>query len=174
MAFKEIFDQRNIENANRAEFNGWTGIIILLCDKNIYIINAGSSRCLVLDKEGKIINKAKDHILNAPDEKRGLNWPEASMKMKKRKRVKMSLKLNFWIDKGFENWEFKGYKWIDQKDQEISVEPNIIEVPSKDAQYSIMGSHGMLEGDIEDNGNDDILICINLLIRFFYCLLLQY
>lgn len=38
------------------------------------------------------------------------------------------------------------------KDQEISVEPDIIEVPLKDAQYLIMGSHGMFEDN--DNGGD--------------------
>ena len=34
MAFNEVFDPRNIENANIAEFTGATGIIIFICDKN--------------------------------------------------------------------------------------------------------------------------------------------
>ena len=59
--------------------------------------------------------------------------------------------------RGFGDWEFKGNEWIDQKDQEISVEPDIIEVLLKEEQYLIMGSHGMFEENTEDNGNDDII-----------------
>ena len=57
MAFNEVFDPRNIKNANIAEFTGSTGITIFICDKNIYIANTGNSRCLVLDKKGKFINR---------------------------------------------------------------------------------------------------------------------
>ena len=70
MAFNEIFEPRNIENANIADFSGSTGIIILLGNKNIYIANAGNSRCLVINKEGAIINKTKDHTMNDPEEKK--------------------------------------------------------------------------------------------------------
>ena len=73
MAFNEVFDPRNIENANIAEFTGATGIIIFLGDKNVYIANAGNSRCLVINKEGTLINKTKDHTMNDPEEKKELN-----------------------------------------------------------------------------------------------------
>jgi len=70
MAFNKVFDPRNIENVNIAEFTGSKGIIIFICDKNIYIANAGNSRFLVLNKEGKIINKTKDYAMNDPEEKK--------------------------------------------------------------------------------------------------------
>ena len=70
MAFNEVFDPRNIENANIAEFTGATGIILFLGDKNIYIANAGNSRCLVINKDGVMINKTKDHTMNDPEEKK--------------------------------------------------------------------------------------------------------
>ena len=56
MAFNEVFDPRNIENANIAEFTGATGMIIAICYRNILVANAGNSRCLILNKEGKILN----------------------------------------------------------------------------------------------------------------------
>ena len=45
--------------------------------------------------------------------------------------------------------EFKGNEWIEQKDQEISVEPDILLVPYDEAKYIIIGSHGMFEGEDE-------------------------
>ena len=70
MAFNEVFDQRNIENANIADFTGATGIVLFLGDKNIYIANAGNSRCLVINKDGVLIKNTKDHTINDPEEKK--------------------------------------------------------------------------------------------------------
>ena len=153
MAFNEVFDPRNIENANIAEFTGATGIIIFICDKNIYIANAGNSRCLVIDKDGAIINKTKDHTMNDPDEKKRVELARSFNEEEEKKKAENDVQTEF-LDstRGFGDWEFKGNEWIDQKDQEISVEPDIIEVPLKDAQYLIMGSHGMFEDN--DNGGD--------------------
>ena len=153
MAFNEVFDPRNIENANIAEFTGATGIIIFICDKNIYIANAGNSRCLVINKDGAIINKTKDHTMNDPDEKKRVELARSFNEEEEKKKAENDVQTEF-LDstRGFGDWEFKGNEWIDQKDQEISVEPDIIEVPLKDAQYLIMGSHGMFEDN--DNGGD--------------------
>ena len=155
MAFNEVFDPRNIENANIAEFTGATGIILFLGDKNIYIANAGNSRCLVLDKEGKIIKNTKDHTMNDPEEKKRVELARSFNEEEEKKKNEEQGHTEY-LDstRGFGDWEFKGNEWIDQKDQEVSVEPEIYEVPIKDAQYLILGSHGMFES-INDNENDD-------------------
>lgn len=71
ITFNEVLDPRNIENANIADFTGSSGIIILICDnKNLFIANAGNSRCLVVNKEGVIINKTKDHTMDNTEEKK--------------------------------------------------------------------------------------------------------
>lgn len=95
MAFNEVFDPRNIENANIAEFTGATGIIIFICDKNIYIANAGNSRCLVIDKDGAIINKTKDHTMNDPDEKKRVELARSFNEEEEKRKLKMMYKLNF-------------------------------------------------------------------------------
>ena len=59
--------------------------------------------------------------------------------------------------RSFGDWEFKGNGWIDQKDQEVSVEPEILEIPINNVQYLIIGSHGMFESNINDNENDDTI-----------------
>ena len=72
MAFNEVFDPRNIEGANIAEFTGSTGIIILLTDKYAYVAYAGNSRCLSIDKEGRLINDkcTIDHTMKVEEEKK--------------------------------------------------------------------------------------------------------
>ena len=158
MAFNEVFDPRNIENANIAEFTGATGIILFLGDKNIYIANAGNSRCLVLDKEGKIVNSTKDHTMNVPEEKKRVELARSFNEEEEKKKGEEQGHAEY-LDstRGFGDWEFKGNEWIDQKDQEVSVEPDILEVPMDNAQYLIMGSHGMFESGTNDNENDDFV-----------------
>ena len=70
MAFNEVFDPRNIENANIAEFTGATGMIIAVCYNQILIAFAGNSRCLILDDKGKVIKSTKDHTMKDENEKK--------------------------------------------------------------------------------------------------------
>ena len=165
MAFNEIFDPRNIENANIAEFTGATGIIIFISEnKNILIANAGNSRCLVLDKEGKIINKTKDHTMNDEEEKKRVELARSFNEEEEKKKGEEKEQAEY-LDstRGFGDWEFKGNAWIDQKDQEVSVEPEFLEVSPENAAYLIVGSHGIFEC-----GNDQNDEVINEQIRSFF------
>ena len=166
MAFNEVFDPRNIENANIAEFTGATGIILFLGDKNIYIANAGNSRCLVINKDGVMINKTKDHTMNDPEEKKRVELARSFNEEEEKKKGEEQGHAEY-LDstRGFGDWEFKGNEWIDQKDQEVSVEPEILEVPLDDVQYLILGSHGMFESGSNDEDNDD---AVNEKVRKFF------
>ena len=156
MAFNEVFDPRNIENANIAEFTGATGIIIAVCYKEILIAYAGNSRCLILDKDGKIINQTKDHTLLSENEKKRVDLARSFNDDEEEKKKGEDENIEF-LDstRGFGDLEFKGNEWIEQKDQEISVEPEIVFVPYNNAKYIIFGSHGMFEGD-DNKINDEI------------------
>ena len=156
MAFNEVFDPRNIENANIAEFTGATGMIIAVCYKEILIAYAGNSRCLILDKDGKIINQTKDHTLVSENEKKRVDLARSFNDDEEEKKKGEDENIEF-LDstRGFGDLEFKGNEWIEQKDQEISVEPEIVFVPYNNAKYIIFGSHGMFEGD-DNKINDEI------------------
>ena len=156
MAFNEVFDPRNIENANIAEFTGATGMIIAVCYKEILIAFAGNSRCLILDKDGKIINQTKDHTLLSENEKKRVDLARSFNDDEEEKKKGEDENIEF-LDstRGFGDLEFKGNEWIEQKDQEISVEPEIVFVPYNNAKYIIFGSHGMFEGD-DNKINDEI------------------
>ena len=153
MAFNEILSPRNLQNSNVSDFTSSTGIVILIVDNiNIFIANAGNSRCLLINKEGNIINKTKEHTMNNLEEKkrveliRSLNEGEV-----KNENIKQVEYLE--TTRGFGDFQFKGNEWIDHEDQEISAKPDIIEVCLKDIQYIILGSHGMFEGEENDVNN---------------------
>ena len=156
MAFNEVFDPRNIENANIAEFTGATGMIIAVCYKEILIAYAGNSRCLILNKDGKIINQTKDHTLLSENEKKRVDLARSFNDDEEEKKKGEDENIEF-LDstRGFGDLEFKGNEWIEQKDQEISVEPEIVFEPYNNAKYIIFGSHGMFEGD-DNKINDEI------------------
>jgi len=157
ITFNEVLDPRNIENANVADFTGSSGIIILICDsKNLFIANAGNSRCLILNKEGVIINKTKDHSMDNSEEKKRVNLARSLNEEEDNIRFEKGIQEEYLeITKGFGFMEFKGNEWMDQRDQEVSADPDIIEVPLKEIQYIIIGSHGIFEGNPHDNNNED-------------------
>ena len=150
MAFNEVFDPRNIENANIAEFTGATGIIIAVCYKNILVANAGNSRCLILKKDGSLLKSTKDHTLKDENEKKRVDLARSFNDEEEEKKKGEDEQIEY-LDstRGFGDLEFKGNEWIEQKDQEISVEPDILLVPYDEAKYIIIGSHGMFEGEDE-------------------------
>ena len=156
MAFNEVFDPRNIENANIAEFTGATGMIIAVCYRDILIAYAGNSRCLILDKDGNIINQTKDHTLKIESEKKRVDLARSFNDEDEEKKKGEEEHMEY-LDstRGFGDLEFKGNEWIEQKDQEVSVEPEIIFVPYEKAKYIIFGSHGMFEGE-DDNINKEV------------------
>ena len=157
ITFNEVLDPRNIENANIADFTGSSGIIILICDnKNLFIANAGNSRCLVVNKEGVIINKTKDHTMDNSEEKKRVDLARSlNEEEEENSGFEKDLQAEYLeITKGFGFLEFKGNEWMDQRDQEVSADPDIIEVPLKEIQYIIIGSHGIF-GETNDNNNED-------------------
>ena len=157
MAFNEVFDPRNIENANIAEFTGATGMIIAVCFRDILVANAGNSRCLILDQEGNIINNSKDHTMKDENEKKRVDLARSFNDEEEEKKKGEDEHIEY-LDstRGFGDLEFKGNEWIEQKDQEISVEPEILLVPYDKAKYIIFGSHGMFEGEDEKKVNEEI------------------
>ena len=157
IAFNEVLDPRNLQNSNVADFTGSTGIIILIGDnKNIFIANAGNSKCLLINKEGNIINKTKEHTMNDSKEEKRVElarslYEEEVKRNNENENIKQVEYLE--ITRGFGDFQFKGNEWIDQGDQEKSVNPDILEVSLKDIQYIILGNHGMFEGENDDVNN---------------------
>ena len=114
MAFNEVFDPRNIENANIAEFTGATGMILAICYKDILIAYAGNSRCLILDAEGKIINQTTDHTIKSANEKKRVDLARSFNDEDEEKKKGEDEHMEY-LDstRGFGDLEFKGNEWIE-------------------------------------------------------------
>lgn len=153
MEFNQIFNPRNIENINIAEYSGSSGMIILFSDDTIYIASVGNSRCLLFDKEGNYIESTRIHTMKEKDEKKRVDIIRTFNKEIKKSKNKGS-GIDQYIDctRGFGDWELKQNPWIGQEEQEISVDPDIFEKNINDIGYIIFGSNGMFDRDeINDN-----------------------
>jgi hypothetical protein len=93
--------------------------------------------------------------MNDPEEKKRVELARSFNEDEEKKKGEDGQAEYLESTRGFGDWEFKGNEWIDQKDQEVSVEPEILEVPIINVQYLIIGSHGMFENN--ENENDEVI-----------------
>ena len=63
--FLEIFEPRNLEGVNIAEFCGSSGIVVLITEKSVFIANAGNSKCIPINTKNEIIKDKinEEHII---------------------------------------------------------------------------------------------------------------
>ena len=156
-AFKNLFDPRNLEDCNVAYFCGSTACVVLFGENDIYIANAGDSRCLLIKNNGEIIIKSTDHKCNNPDEKKRIEQAEGFIEGG---RLKGCLD----VSRGFGDLEYKNNEWLRPEDQMITANPEIICFPTKDVDYVIIGCDGFFEPSNDDSINSKIakIICEEL------------
>jgi protein phosphatase 1G len=56
-AFLELFEPRNLDKINIAEFCGSSGIVILITEKTAFIANLGNSKCIPINNKNEIIKE---------------------------------------------------------------------------------------------------------------------
>ena len=152
--FLEIFEPRNLEGVNIAEFCGSCGIIILITEKNVYIANAGNSKCIPINTKNEIIKDKlnKEHTVNDENEIKRLkmiygvtdteNGNDNTNEIKEKKEFNPINYCPLVTTRGFGDLQYKDNKLINIEDQYISVYPDIIEIPLEDLSYLIIGNYG--------------------------------
>ena len=152
--FLEIFEPRNLENVNIAEFCGSCGIIILITEKNAYIANAGNSKCIPVNTKNEIIKEKinKEHIVSDANEIKRLkmaygfiedeNEEDYDNEDRNTKEFNPFDYCPLITTRGFGDLQYKDNKLINIEDQYISVNPEIIEIPIEDLNYLIIGNYG--------------------------------
>ena len=148
-AFKNLFDPRNLEDCNVAYFCGSTACVVLFGENDIFIANAGDSRCILLDKDGIVRNKTTDHKCTNQEEKKRIEQAEGFIEGN---RIKGCLD----VTRGFGDLEYKTNEWLRPEDQMITANPEIISVPTKDVDYVVLGCDGFFEPINEDSNNGKI------------------
>ena len=147
--FTNLFNPRNLQEINISYLCGSTACIILITEEEIYISNSGDSRCLILNKLGKIIYKTTDHKCTNIEEKKRIEQAEGFLESN---RIKGSLD----VSRGFGDLEHKQCKWLKQEDQVITSNPDIKNMKLSDVYYCIIGCDGFFDPTNKDEVNDKI------------------
>ena len=136
--FLDIFEPRNLEGVNIAEFCGSCGIIILITEKNVYIANAGNSKCIPINTKNVIIKDKinKEHTVNDENEIKRLKMTygiidtedenDYTNEIKEKKEFNPANYCPLVTTRGFGDLQYKDNKLINIEDQYILVNPDII------------------------------------------------
>ena len=152
--FLELFNPRNLEGVNIAEFCGSCGIVVLITEKKVFIANAGNSKCIPVNIKNEIIKDKinTEHTLDNENEIKRLSrifGYEISDTSNNKDKLKNDFYLN--ITRGFGNLQYKDNKLINLEDQCISVKPDIIEISIEELNYLIIGNNGCFGGNNDEN-----------------------
>ena len=152
--FLELFNPRNLEGVNIAEFCGSCGIVVLITEKKIFIANAGNSKCIPVNIKNEIIKDKIniEHTLDNENEIKRLSrifGYEISDTSNNKDKLKNDFYLN--ITRGFGNLQYKDNKLINLEDECISVKPDIIEISIEELNYLIIGNNGCFSGNNDEN-----------------------
>ena len=152
--FLELFNPRNLEGVNIAEFCGSCGIVVLITEKKVFIANAGNSKCIPVNIKNEIIKDKIniEHTLDNENEIKRLSrifGYEISDASNNKDKLKNDFYLN--ITRGFGNLQYKDNKLINLEDQCISVKPDIIEISIEELNYLIIGNNGCFSGNNDEN-----------------------
>lgn len=174
--FLELFNPRNLEGANIAEFCGSCGIIVLVTEKNVYIANSGNSKCIPINIKNEIMKDKinKEHIITDQNEINRLKLAYGFVEEENdnifdnnETNEKIKFKpINYCpliITRGFGDLIYKDIKLIKQEDQYISVNPDIIEVPIDELGYMIIGNNEVFDETIDNNKDNNYNI-----VKFFF------
>ena len=144
--FMDLFNARNIDTIKIAEFVGASGIVLCMTDNSTFIACAGSSRCIIFDKNYNICEKKiflHQKVKNIEEKKRIENACDFSHENKKSVLNKIE------YSRGFGYFNYKSNKYLSGNEQAIIATPEIIEIENKETGLVIIGNIGFFElGDI--------------------------
>ena len=147
--FLELFEPRNLDNVNIAEFCGSSGIVVLIIEKIAFIANLGSSKCIPFNNKNEIMKDkiTKEHTINDEKEIIRLNekygWGNIDDdKIKDKVKEKYINNFPLITTRGFGDLQYKNNKIINLEGQYISNKPDIIDIPIEELNFLIIGNYG--------------------------------
>ena len=161
--FLELFEPRNLEGVNIAEFCGSSGIVILITDKKVFVANIGNSKCVPINNKNEIMKEKinREHMVNDEYEIKRLKDKfgysindilnaNTNDKMKDKIKDNFINNLPLATTRGFGDLQYKESKIMNFGCQYISNKPDIIEISIEELKYLIIGNYGCFN----DNDND--------------------
>ena len=149
--FLEIFNPRNLEGVNIAEFCGSCGLVILITEKKVFIANAGNSKCIPVNNKNEIILDKinREHTIKDEYEIDRLNkiFGYNNSDNEENNKDKFLNEFPLLVTRGFGDLCHKDNKLINLEDQYISIIPDIIEIPIENLKYLIIGNNDCFSDD---------------------------
>ena len=146
--FLELFEPRNLDNVNIAEFCGSSGIVVLIIEKIAFIANLGNSKCIPFNNKNEIMKDkiTKEHTINDEKEIIRLNekygWGNIDDdKIKDKVKEKYINNFPLITTRGFGDLQYKNNKIINLEGQYISNKPDIIDIPIEELNFLIIGNY---------------------------------
>ena len=147
--FLELFEPRNLDKVNIAEFCGSSGIVVLITEKIAFIANLGNSKCIPVNIKNEIIKDKiiKEHTINDDEEIKRLNekieWGNIDDdKIKDKVKEKYINNFPLITTRGFGDLQYKNNKFINIEGQYITNKPDIIDIPIEELNFLIIGNYG--------------------------------
>ena len=150
----DIIDPINLEEVYISDFVGSSGIITLINDKKTYIANAGNSRCIIIDKNMSVVNFRNIISQKAYDNKEKIRVKTSKGIKYGKEKEKIEENEEYLYTKGFGDFNYKDNNLVSPEQQEISPEPDVIEISNNDIQYLIICNYGFYEYGIQINKDD--------------------
>lgn len=147
--FMNILDPDNYENVLISDYEGCSGLIILIDENITYIANAGNSHFIIINKQfginNKIIEKQKKQ---EEQEKKRIKIVKG---IKYGKNIKSE---EYDYTRGFGDYQYKVNNSINIDSQEIESEPFVYEINNTDIKYIIAFNNGFYENYKQMNSTD--------------------
>ena len=147
--FLELFEPRNLDKVNIAEFCGSSGIVVLITEKIAFIANLGNSKCIPVNNKNEIMKDkiSKEHTINDDEEIKRLNekfgWGNIDDdKIKDKVKEKYINNFPLITTRGFGDLQYKNNKFINIEGQYITNKPDIIDIPIEELNFLIIGNYG--------------------------------
>ena len=153
--FMDIIDPNNIEGVYISDFVGSSGIIALINDKRTYIANAGNSHCIIIDKNMSLVSSRNFISQKAYENKEKIRVKTSKGIKYGKEKEKKEENEEYLYTKGFGDFNYKDNNLVSPEQQEISPEPDIIEISNDDIQYLIICNYGFFEYGIQINKDDN-------------------
>jgi serine/threonine protein phosphatase PrpC len=150
----DIIDPISLEEVYISDFVGSSGIIAYINEKKTYIANAGNSHCIIIDKNMSVVNFRNLISQKAYDNKEKIRVKTSKGIKYGKEKEKKEENEEYLYTKGFGDFNYKDNNLVSPEQQEISPEPDVIEISNNDIQYLIICNYGFYEYGIQINKDD--------------------
>ena len=156
LLFRNLFKYNNnyLYSNNNPDYIGSSASIIMINNDNIFTADLGITKCILFNKEGKILNKGIEKENEKEKENELFKFEHVFENKSEKKRIKRfnesidyeKLKLNIYLptSRCFGLFKYKADEILKEENQIISCVPKVNFYPKDDVDYILLMTKGMI------------------------------